>query len=83
MKIISTLMIALAATFLAACQTAGAQPVFTTAYGFATPMPGSTVKPKIMGTVLGRIRSSIPKCTLQSRLSIGRITNATQICSGL
>ncbi|MBK7454322.1 MAG: hypothetical protein IPJ46_11585 [Anaerolineales bacterium] len=57
MKIWPILIVALAVTLLTACQTVEAQPVFTTAYGLATPMPGSTVKPQIMGTLPGRIRS--------------------------
>lgn len=57
MKIKCYLVIALALS-LSACQSAQPQPVFTSStYGAATPIPLSTVKPKVAGTLPGRIRS--------------------------
>jgi hypothetical protein len=42
---------------LVACQPGETQPVFTSAYGTETPIPLSTAKPKMAGTLPGRIRS--------------------------
>ncbi len=57
MKIKCYLVIALALSLLSACRPAEAQPVFTSTYGPATPIPPSPVKSKVAGTLPGRIRS--------------------------
>jgi WD40 repeat protein len=57
MKIRCILIVALTITLLAACQPGETQPVFTSAYGKETPIPPSTAKPKVAGTLPGRIRT--------------------------
>ena len=57
MKIRYYLIIAFAITLLTACQPTEALPVFTSAYGSATPIPLSADKPKVAATLPGRIRS--------------------------
>ena len=57
MKIKCYLVIALVLSLLSACQPQ-TQPVFTSStYGAATPIPLSTIKPKVAATLPGRIRS--------------------------
>ena len=57
MNIRSTLIAAITMMVLVACQPVETQPVFTSAYGMETPIPISTSKPKVVGTLPGRICS--------------------------
>jgi WD40 repeat protein len=57
MKIKHCLTIVIVVTLLTACQPAEPLPVFTSAYGLATPIPLPADSPKVAATLPGRIRS--------------------------
>lgn len=51
------LIMVLVLSLAAACQPEETQPVFTTTYSLATPIPLPTTRPKVAATLSGRIRS--------------------------
>lgn len=57
MKIRFCFILSLTLTLLTACQPAEVQPVFTTTYSLATPIPLPDTTPKVAATLPGRIRS--------------------------